>query len=84
MKITEIVVSRSCTRNLTNYENTNVFCSMKLELESVDLEEFCEKDIASLQDRVREVVLDEMVKIVHSKPEHAAVTKEAIARRYGL
>ena len=82
MKVTEVVVSRDVKRNLGNYESTDVFCSMKLELESFDTENFEDSDIHELQARVNGMVLDELEKIVHSKSPDTS--RDQIAKRYGL
>ena len=84
MRIIEVTCSRSVKRNMQNYESTDVFVSMKADLEVPDVEEFTDEDLANLRRRVREVALDEVVHIVHSDPKHKDVSRAAIARRYGL
>ena len=83
-KVTEITMSRSVKRNLGNYESTDVFVSMKMALEMPELEEFETKDYDALRIAVRAAVLDELEHIVHSKQENANITREQIAKRYGL
>ena len=83
-KVTEITMSRAVKRNLGNYESTDVFVSMKMVLEMPELEEFETKDYDALRIAVRAAVLDELEHVVHAKPENANITREAIAKRYGL
>ena len=87
-KLTEVVISRSAKINTGNYESTDVFCSFKAELESVDLDEFTEDDIADLRKRVREAVLDEVVHVVYEKgmgvKDGKSPSRTAIAKRWGL
>ena len=83
-KVTEITMSRAVKRNLGNYESTDVFVSMKMVLECPELEEFETSDFDALRVSLRAATLDELEHIVHSKQENANVTREAIAKRYGL
>lgn len=66
MRIKEVVVSRSAKVNLGNYESTDVFASLKLELED-EVEEFSAEDYKEVQAHVRQLVLDEVEHVVREK-----------------
>ena len=84
MKVTEIVVSRAVKINTAPYESTDVFASMKLTLEDMDLEDFSDQDRRELQAHVRDIVLDEVEHIVREKGMGDNPSRKAIAKRWGL
>ena len=84
MKVTEVVVSRSVTRQVRPYESTTAFASLKLQLECPDIEEFTAEDYREIQAHVRDLVLDEIEHVVHSDKKYKDVSRRSIAKRYGL
>ena len=87
MRIKEVVVSRSAKVNLGNYESTDVFASLKLELED-EVEEFSAEDYKEVQAHVRQLVLDEVEHVVREKglgvKDGKVPSRRAIGKRWGL
>ena len=81
MRITDITVSRSAKYNLGGYESTDVFVSMKGQVED-DLDTIEDIDIAELRDRVREAMVDELSDVIKARGKKA--TREEIKARWGL
>ena len=81
MRIIEIALSRSVRVNTGNYEGTEIFCSVKAELDELD-------DMQEVRTTVKaalnEALLDDLTEHYRLRGQSDRMTLEAIRRRHGV
>lgn len=78
-KVSEIVISRTTRMNTGNYEGTEYFVSMKMELDELD---DAEHDMEDLQNRVDQAMIQQLM--LAYKARKKVTTKEQVCIRHGF